>query len=1066
MAQQQQSIAKITRPHARDVLLRKNLFERLEEGRGNQVIWISSPGGSGKTTLVSSYIETRKLNCLWYRLDEGDADPATFFYYLGIAGKKAAPRKRKPLPLLTPEYLAGLPTFSRRFFENLYSRLKQPSLIVFDNYQDVPGKNGFHNYICSGLEAVPEEITVILISRTSPPEELTRLCANNNMKTIGWDEMKLTPEETKAVMKLSGEKTLSAELVDRIHEKVDGWIAGIILLLESARREGIEDVLTSVQTSDEIFNYFTGEIFKKTNRSTQDLLLKTAYLPEITSEVAGNLTGIKQTGRILSSLHCNNFFTEQRLLHGKTVYRYHPLFRSFLQLRAQATYKDTELKEIQNITAHLLEESGDIESAAELFIKTDNWNNLVPVILRNAQTLIVQGRSQTLQKWIKSLPDMIIEDNPWLLFWMGTCLMSVNPVEATRFYENAYYLFQKRQDRAGQYLSWAAIIDSHRARLDNFRPIEKWLDEVEDEINDSVPFPSPEVEARVLCAQFYAMFTIRPFHHGLPELEKKVRSLMHNCPDINQKIQIGNYIALFHMWKGDISAYLRLIAILKQWSFSPEASPLSKTLAMLNVAMAGWYAFSIEECFESIDKGLKLAHDKGIYMLDSYFYTQGAYGSLSVGNLKRAKEYILKMDSCRNQNYLVESAQYYQLLSWYHVLKGDIDRAVDYSRLAAGLTNESGAPFFQALCEIALSSLLIDKGDYGQAHELIEKVNEIAVATSSYLLQIQCSLAGARLAFCQGNNKDGAIHLKNSFQIMREKGFVNLSWWRPSVMAQLCVKALEYGIETEYVTSLISKRNLIPDDPPVHLENWPWKVKVYTLGQFKILVNDRPVKSSGKVQKKPIEVLKALISFGAQNVREERLADELWPDADGDMALKSLETNLHRLRKLIGVDNAIKRKEGQISLDHRYCWVDAHAFERSCEGADALSDKPEEELACLGRAMEMYTGIFLPNDDNEQWTVSMRERLKSRFLRLVEQVGVYYEQMEDWSRAIELYQRGIDVDELAEIFYQRLMKCYRRLGLRAEAVKAYKKCTKVLSAAFGITPSPRTEQIYLSMIKE
>jgi len=49
------------------------------------------PGRLRQTTLVASWLESRKLPSLWYRLDEGDADLATFFYYLGLAAKKAAP---------------------------------------------------------------------------------------------------------------------------------------------------------------------------------------------------------------------------------------------------------------------------------------------------------------------------------------------------------------------------------------------------------------------------------------------------------------------------------------------------------------------------------------------------------------------------------------------------------------------------------------------------------------------------------------------------------------------------------------------------------------------------------------------------------------------------------------------------------------------------------------------------------------------------------------------------------------------------------------------------------------
>jgi hypothetical protein len=116
-------LAKISRPRISEVLERSRLFLQLDQKRKAPITWISGPGGSGKTTLVASYLDSRRLPCLWYRLDDGDGDIATFFYYLGLAARRAAPRSKKPLPLLTPEYLLGIPAFTRRYFEELFSRL-------------------------------------------------------------------------------------------------------------------------------------------------------------------------------------------------------------------------------------------------------------------------------------------------------------------------------------------------------------------------------------------------------------------------------------------------------------------------------------------------------------------------------------------------------------------------------------------------------------------------------------------------------------------------------------------------------------------------------------------------------------------------------------------------------------------------------------------------------------------------------------------------------------------------------------------------------------------------------
>src|SRR4029077_6842047 len=97
-------LAKLTRPRLFSALPRERLFELLDERRAHPIVWISGPPGYGKTTLVASYIESRQLAGLWYRMDAGDADPATFFHYLGQASANTDDARHTPLPKLTPEH--------------------------------------------------------------------------------------------------------------------------------------------------------------------------------------------------------------------------------------------------------------------------------------------------------------------------------------------------------------------------------------------------------------------------------------------------------------------------------------------------------------------------------------------------------------------------------------------------------------------------------------------------------------------------------------------------------------------------------------------------------------------------------------------------------------------------------------------------------------------------------------------------------------------------------------------------------------------------------------------------
>ena len=121
--------------------------------------------------------------------------------------------------------------------------------------------------------------------------------------------------------------------------------------------------------------------------------------------------------------------------------------------------------------------------------------------------------------------------------------------------------------------------------------------------------------------------------------------------------------------------------------------------------------------------------------------------------------------------------------------------------------------------------------------------------------------------------------------------------------------------------------NLFPENPIYEIGEWPWPVKIHTLGKFELVLDGIPVHFSGKVRKKPLQMLKALISLGGKEVNEEQLTDLLWPEADGDQAHSAFSTTLSRLRGFIGYDKAIEIHGGKASLNPRYCWVDVWAFE-------------------------------------------------------------------------------------------------------------------------------------------
>ena len=219
-------LAKISVPLVADAVDRPRLTEKIGATAEQPILWISGPAGCGKTTLASAYVRAQKPTCLWYQGGSGDADPASFFHYLRLASQAASPRSRKPLPpALAPEFAAGLPMFARRFFRDLFGRLKPPFLVVFDNVQDGPEGSPFWELLREGLEQIPPGGRVVLASRSGPPPALARFRAGRQLVEIGWTDLRFTRTESDVLVKHLAGGHVEPVIAARMFEATDGWIA-------------------------------------------------------------------------------------------------------------------------------------------------------------------------------------------------------------------------------------------------------------------------------------------------------------------------------------------------------------------------------------------------------------------------------------------------------------------------------------------------------------------------------------------------------------------------------------------------------------------------------------------------------------------------------------------------------------------------------------------------------------------------------------------------------------------------------------------------------------------------
>ena len=140
--------------------------------------------------------------------------------------------------------------------------------------------------------------------------------------------------------------------------------------------------------------------------------------------------------------------------------------------------------------------------------------------------------------------------------------------------------------------------------------------------------------------------------------------------------------------------------------------------------------------------------------------------------------------------------------------------------------------------------------------------------------------------------------------------------------------------------------------------------------------------------------------------------------------------------------------------------MDAFAFERGLDTDEADAGAADGPRAA---ALRRYHGHFLVADRAEPWSISARERLRSRFMRAAAAQGAALEASNDFVAAAAHYSRVIDIDDLSEAPYQGLMRCQSALGQRSEGIATFERLRQTLAAGLGLKPTPASEALHLAL---
>ena len=249
------------------------------------------------------------------------------------------------------------------------------------------------------------------------------------------------------------------------------------------------------------------------------------------------------------------------------------------------------------------------------------------------------------------------------------------------------------------------------------------------------------------------------------------------------------------------------------------------------------------------------------------------------------------------------------------------------------------------------------------------------------------------------------------------------------------------------------------------------KLKVYTLGRFKIEVGNRELREKDWKSAKTLKLFKLLLINYNKEINVEQILEKIWPSTSFSKGVKRVYDTIYQLRQVLDnveEESYISKSAYGYSLNenksYSFDWnIFSDIYEKYKQNID-LQDLAKDELYQaideLEYAMNLYQGDFMENDLYEQWIELPRIQYREKMLDIIMLLAKSFYRLHNNDKALEYLELGIKEESYREDFYLLAMKILRQENRCWKVASLYKKCKQAMKEELGISPSERLEAEY------
>lgn len=1089
---------------------RPRLWELLLKTESRQVIVLSAPAGYGKTILMVQLAEIMKKPLVWYQLDEYDNDPAVFLQYLVAGVEQHFPGFGKEVLQIIAQgkIETHLRLLTVAFTQSLNKQTKGDLIIVLDDYHLITTP-AIHRLVQELLQQLPDNVQFIIASRMSLPFSLSRLTLSGKICHIGIEQLRYTGQEISSFFAKQNIE-LPETLLSQLEEKTAGWPAALHFLETSLTR--IEDFLHNNEVQ-EIYDYLASEVFDRQPKEIQEFLEATSVLEVMTPDFCDVLLERSGSYQILESLAQQRLFLTP--LAGKGhAYRYHQLFRDFLQSRL-GRKRQTLLRR----AAVIANKAGEAESAIQYLISAGCHEEAISIIREAGQQALGRGGWQTVAHWLTHLSVECVAADPWLSLYLATVEMHRGRLsEAKNWADRATNLFASvgnQTEVVASRLLKAQILRRSGRFLDSLEILEQILIQL-------TGFPSPLSLPITLEKSLCLLMTGQ-----INGAETNLRSTIEMVKWNNDKYFMAHLLEglgdLLYM-QGD---YHKALQTYQQAAeLSPDrVLPSYYMQDSIATIYQDWGEF--DKAFDYAKRNVDIKENLGLDEALPSVYIQLASLHADRREWQLAEEqYNRAIQLIRDNNgerfylaiNLIFLAQCLGLQGRWIEARVQAEAALMEAKQISGLA--------LAVCRSLGSAIFAQTGSLREGAEMLqaaiadlERMKFKKAVCHAYAIQ-------AWFYFHAGETEAMQTYARKVLQLAAEMSYLQIFLTYRDMFQPIVKYGMESSLEITFVHSILvrqgeealamllelaahsdsavrqrtiaplaeiggtqaeaallrltadpdsevrqiarlkAKRLDLPTGGESFIEAAEPVLQIDTLGPFRVLMQGDEISEANWRTLKTRDLLAYLADRG-EPVSKEKILEDLWPDSDAESAAVIFHTTLYNLRKFlnnVACQARILYRGRQYQLRPGSFTSDRQNFRESVAAGLQAETDPELAIALLEQAVALYRGDYLEEMDYA-WLLPQRANLSQLHIEARIRLARHYLAAQDYIRAASQLQAVEKEDPFAEEVHSLLMTAYAKQGNRVAVKKQYQRLRDVLKRELGLEPAPEVSRLYCDLVR-